>query len=238
MPRKSVASRNRQLAKGVPLFGRSAMYRRKGIFAIKNRKPVAKKPEEKVVEKKFGKGGVRKIVRPRPSRFYPVDGETTPATRSKKPNPTRLRGSIKPGTVLILLAGRFRGKRVVFLKQLPSGLLLVTGPFKLNGVPLRRVNQAYVIATSTKVDLTGVNTDAFDDKYFQRAEKEKKKKTESEFFATETEKKKTLNPKRVEDQKVVDQKVLETVKKTPLLKQYLSSLFTLKKGQYPHAMKF
>jgi len=36
----------------VLFFGRSAMYRRKGIFAIKNRKPVAKKPEEKVVEKK------------------------------------------------------------------------------------------------------------------------------------------------------------------------------------------
>ena len=73
-------------------------------------------------------------------KFYPADDVKTPLKRRVIRKPTVLRSSIQPGTVLILLAGRFKGKRVVFLKQLPSGLLLITGPFKVNGVCFHSLN--------------------------------------------------------------------------------------------------
>ena len=88
--------------------------------------------------------------------------------------------TLTPGKVLILLAGKFRGKRVVLLKQLPSGLLLVSGPHKINGVPLRRVNPAYVLATSAVVPLNGVNVAAVDDQYF-RKELPRGKRSEENF---------------------------------------------------------
>ncbi|MFS8023224.1 putative 60S ribosomal protein L6E [Helianthus anomalus] len=118
--------------------------------------------------------------------------------------------SITPGTVLIILAGRFKGKRVVLLKQLiTSGLLLVTGPFKINGVPLRRVNQSYVIATSTRVDISGVNVE--------------KKKGEGEFFEAEKEEKNTFPQEKKDDQKSVDTTLIQSIEAVPDLKSYLGA---------------
>lgn len=150
-------ARSKELAPGVGRLSRSQLFAKRGLFkGQKNtEKPaVEEKPTTKEVEIGGANNGGKRIVpTSKAPRFYPAEDVRQPKKSRKTAKPTSLRSTITPGTVLILLAGRFRGRRVVFLKQLESGLLLVTGPFKVNGVPLRRVNQAYVIATSTKVEL-------------------------------------------------------------------------------------
>merc|ERR1712054_749458 len=136
-------------------------------------------------------------------RYYPAeDVKRKLGNHHNTTKMTKLRASITPGTILILLAGRFKGSRVVFLKQLPSGLLLITGPYAVNGVPLRRVPQSYVIATKTTVDISGLAVPAdINDDFFKKP-KAPKKKDDELFF--EKDKESTIDDSRKQLQKDVD----------------------------------
>eukprot|EP01114_Cavostelium_apophysatum_P009081 TRINITY_DN22157_c0_g1_i1.p1 TRINITY_DN22157_c0_g1~~TRINITY_DN22157_c0_g1_i1.p1 ORF type:complete len:245 (-),score=53.27 TRINITY_DN22157_c0_g1_i1:35-769(-) len=239
---KAHTPRNFEVARGISRYSPGAMFRKRGVWALKKKATTAAKDKTvKPITKQFGKKGQTRTVYPRgPSSYPTADAARTRAPKKNHPVYKRaLRSSITPGTVLILVAGKYMGKRVVFLKQLDSGLLLVTGPVKINGVPLGRIDQAYVIATSTKVDISGVKVpESVNDAYFTK-KAEKKPKTEAQFFADEK-KEKTVEkrPERVANQKAVDASIVAAIKKDKALKGYLSSTFSLKNGQFPHQLKF
>ena len=176
---------------------------------------------------------------PRVNYYHPDDVQTHFKRNRNQDRPTKLRSSISPGTIVILLAGRFKGRRVVCLKQLKSGLLLVTGPYKVNGVPMRRVNQAYVQPTTTSVNVSGVKVSDIDDSYFTyvKASRDISKKTAWASLEGDEGDRERLEQKKTR-QITVDKALLSEVSKVPFLKKYLSTRFSLRKGMRPHDMNF
>ena len=113
---------------------------------------------------------------------------------------------------------------------------MVTGPYKVNGVPLKRVNQAYAIATKTKVNVSAAVplVEKIDEKKFFAVNDVERKS----FFEDNADKSKRVPEERKTLQKNVDTKILEVVKSTPHMKHYLANRFALKNGDKPHSMVY
>merc|ERR1712060_213426 len=227
-------------------FGKGSMYHKKAIykFTKKVTKKTVAKPTAVFVEKQVGgakNGGTRQVRVKKLANDVPTVDAPAPGTSKNffSAHKRKVRASLVPGNVAILLAGVHKGKRVIVLKQLGTGLLLVTGPHKLNGCPMRRVNQRYLVATSTNLDISKVSVPAnIDDKYFARVKAVKAK--EGDMFEAKKEAYKPSEQRKT-DQAAVDAQVLAAIKAHKdgaVLKQYLKATFSLSKGEFPHKMKF
>ena len=169
--------------------------------------------------------------------WYPVSNLKSHFKRQcKAPKASHISAPLTPGQVVIILSGRFRGRRVVYLKKLESNLLLVTGPFKYNGVPLKRVNAAYVLPTNTKLNINAEIAKNVNDKFFDRVDIERTK--EEDFFEDKEKKKGRISEDKKKLQTEVDTEVKKAVDGVPMMKEYLRNRFALKNGDKPHLMKF
>jgi len=161
-------------------------------------------------------GGERKILLKKKPKYLSL-APTIAKKIKRRPKTVPLRQSISPGVILIILSGRHRGKRVVFLRQLKkSGLLLVTGPLTLNATPMRRIAQAFVIATKTRIDISSLQIpEHINDDYFKRPKKSMDKSKSGIFATGEKETKYTVSDQRKSDQKQVDAAVLSVIRSHP-----------------------
>ncbi|XP_058824998.1 large ribosomal subunit protein eL6 [Topomyia yanbarensis] len=240
--------KNPLLADGVRRFSKGKQLQRKKMFALKSLKKVrVEKPKVAItIVKKIGgakNGGERKVLVKKNKSYLPTKRIVRKRTgkRCFRNHKRNTRGALKKGKVLILLAGRHKGKRVVLLKVLKSGLLLVNGPFALNCCPLRRISQNYVIATKTRINLKAFKVPKhINDTYFRRIVKKKNSRTERDIFAEKVEKY-VPSEQRKTDQKAVDEALLKAIKTHPeakVVQRYLKSMFSLRSNQFPHRMQF
>ncbi|KAF1332041.1 60s ribosomal protein l6, partial [Globisporangium splendens] len=229
---------NFELARGINAIAANSLAKTNGRYAHQQKHCGSKEGGDGKKVPSSGEKSSSKAKKWYPADYIPKKLASAKTARNSKKT-AKLRKSITSGTVLILLSGRFRGKRVVFLKQLPSGTLLVTGPYKVNGVPLRRVNQAYVIATSTKVELSDVTLPDIDDSYFVKEKPSKKDSKEEQFFAQSgSTSAPVISDKRKQDQKAIDAILMKKLKNEPYLQAYLNAKFTLTKNDRVHELQF
>lgn len=108
------------------------------------------------------------------------------------------------------------------------------GPYAVNGVPLRRVNQAFVIATSTVVDISKVKLPAtVNDSFFTAEKKAARAEHKKAFFEVAAE-----TVALPEEKKAIQKAVDDAIAVKADQKAYLKAAFSLSKGDKPHAMAF
>ncbi|TPP65712.1 60S ribosomal protein L6 [Fasciola gigantica] len=214
-------------------FPKSFMVQPDGIRSMRQRK-LALRQHERRLQRKIER--LEKVKRKSTSKYRPkYPWKVRPSLRSR-------------GVVVILLAGQHRGKRVVCLgRQRSTGLLLVTGPFRYNGCPLRRVHPNMVIATQTSVDLSKftIPLRMHKKEYFARktVANKRRKLDDTLLLKPDGESEDGYKPseQRKADQKLVDSAVCMAIKaheESRMLVKYLKSLFSLGKYDHPHEMVF
>lgn len=181
--------------------------------------------------------GKQRLPKPDPRAKRP---ELKPKNRFRpKDRQTRLRKNMKPGRVCVCLIGPYTSKKVVFLKQLDSGLLMCAC---LNNGAVRRFPQKWLFCTDSIVHLdhAGIqkNLKDWSDSSFDvlKAEKTEADGGDDEFFNKDAASKTV--PAAFQSQVDGMIKAVTDCVKDKYMTMYLKARFTLDSDVGPHKACF
>lgn len=139
--------------------------------------------------------------------------------------PESPRTDLVKGQIVVVLEGVFASKRVVYLKHLEGEEatdVLCAGPASVNGVPFFKINQRYLLATSTVLD---IKADASID-------------TNNVFKSMIDEYDEPADIEMTEEEKKLNTKIEEAIKAVKYMKAYLADPFSIDTNKSFYSMKY
>ncbi|AFN83592.1 60S ribosomal protein L6 [Encephalitozoon romaleae SJ-2008] len=142
------------------------------------------------------------------------------ARTARKPRVRRT--DLVKGMVVVVLEGVFASKRVVYLKGLEDNLALCAGPKSINGVPLFKIDERYLLATSTVLDIN-VNVD-IDEKDIILTKRD-------DYTAP-------MDVEMTDAEKKIDEEIAKVAKEIKFMKSYLSEPFEIDTTRNFYSLKY
>ncbi|ADM12106.2 ribosomal protein L6e domain-containing protein [Encephalitozoon intestinalis ATCC 50506] len=136
--------------------------------------------------------------------------------------PRARRSDLSKGMVVVVLEGVFASRRVVYLKALEDNLALCAGPKSVSGVPFFKIDERYLLATSTILSI-GVDVNV-DEKNIILSERD--------VYDV------PMDVEMTDAEKKIDEEIAKAVKEIKYMRTYLSEPFEIDTTRNFYSLKY
>ncbi|KAF7682530.1 60S ribosomal protein L6 [Astathelohania contejeani] len=153
-------------------------------------------------------------ISPPEAGYYPADDlpkyvEKLRKRAEIKPKPRRT--DLVKGNIVVVLEGEYASMRVVYLGQLDNYMALCIGPSSVNGIPLFKINERYLLRTSMVLDFK-IDVNVKDSEVYESKRDSLESRMDVEPSETELK---------------IQSAVMDAISQHKAMKKYLSTPFTV-----------